>query len=188
MGALAVHVTASGALASEDATSPFAGTLVNSVVTLLIFIGALVVLRKFAWGPILKMLQDRETFIHDSLADAKKEREAAEAKHKEYSDALNHAREEATEIVNEGRRDAEVVKQRVQAEARSEAEAMVTRAKREIELARDGAIKDLYERTAELATVVAGRALRKQLTPEEHDRILSASLEELKTLDRNGTA
>ena len=191
IGVLSVGAT-SAAMGAEgghdEAPSLFDGTIVNSIVTLVIFITALGVLGKFAWGPILGALQKREDFIRDSLAQAKKDRAEAEASLKAYTDKLDKARGEATAIVEEGRRDAEVVRQRVQSEARSEAETMITRAKREIDLARDEAIKDLYNRTAEMATVVAARAIRKELTPEEHDRLLSQSLEEIKTLGPNGTS
>ncbi len=170
-----------------EPSSPFAGTFINALVTLVIFLLVLIVLGKWAWGPILSALQRREDFIRDSLADAKKDREAAEVRLQEYTEQLNRARAEATAIVEEGRRDAEVVRQRIQSEARADAEAMTERAKREIGLARDGAIKELYERTAEMATVVAGRVLRRQLTSEEHDRMLSESLDELNRLGPNGT-
>ena len=172
----------------DDPATPFAGTIINAIVTLVIFLTVLWVLRKFAWGPILAALQKREDFIRDSLTQAKKDRAEAEATLKAYTDQLDTARGEATAIVEEGRRDAEVVRQRVQSEARTEADNIIARAKREIDLARDEAIKDLYDRTAEMATVVAARAIRKELTPEEHDRLLSQSLEEIKTLGPNGTS
>lgn len=191
IGVLSISAT-SAALGAEggheEATSPFAGTIINSIVTLVIFLTAVGVLGKFAWGPILGALQKREDFIRDSLTQAKKDRAEAEATLKAYTDQLDKARGEATAIVEEGRRDAEVVRQRVQSEARTEADNMIARAKREIDLARDEAIKDLYNRTAEMATAVAARAIRKELTPEEHDRLLSQSLEEIKTLGPNGTS
>jgi F-type H+-transporting ATPase subunit b len=172
----------------EEPTSPFGGNFVNSVVTLIVFITVLVVLRKFAWGPILSGLQKREAFIRDSLAEAKKDRADAEKRLAEYTEQLNRAREEATAIVDEGRRDAEVVRQRIQSEARTEADAMIERAKREIGLARDAALKDLYDQTAEMATTVAGKVIRKQLSTEEHDRLLADSLDELGRLGPNGSA
>lgn len=191
IGAVSISAT-SAALGAEggheEATSPFAGTIINSIVTLVIFITVLGVLGKFAWGPILGALQKREDFIRDSLTQAKKDRAEAEATLKAYTDQLDKARGEATAIVEEGRRDAEVVRQRVHSEARTEADNMIARAKREIDLARDEAIKDLYNRTAEMATAVAARVIRKELTPEEHDRLLSQSLEEIKTLGPNGTS
>ncbi len=72
----------------------------------------LFVLGKFAWGPILSGLQARENFIRESLETAKRDRDEAEARLREYEERLATARAEATAIVDEGRRDAEVVKRR----------------------------------------------------------------------------
>ena len=53
------------------ALSPFAGNVGNAIWTLVIFVIVVVVLGKFAWGPVLALLQQREEFIHKSLSDAK---------------------------------------------------------------------------------------------------------------------
>ena len=74
------------------------------------------VLGKFAWGPVLALLQEREEFIHKSLADAKHDREEAEARLKEYAAKLQSARGEAAAIVDEARRDAERLREDLRAE------------------------------------------------------------------------
>ena len=100
--------------AHSDGPSIFAGDLGNILWSLVTFLLVLVVLGKFAWKPILSGLQGREEFIRDSLAQAKKDREEAEARLKEYGQKLETARAEATELVEEGRRDAEAVKQTIE--------------------------------------------------------------------------
>src|SRR4030095_1653418 len=65
--------------------SPFAGNVGNAIWTLVIFLLVLIILGKFAWGPVLSMLQEREKFIHTSLAEAKRDREEAEARLREYA-------------------------------------------------------------------------------------------------------
>src|SRR5436305_443733 len=115
-GVAAMTMMAVPALAAEEggeAPSLFAGDLGNSVWTLLIFVIVLIVLGKFAWGPILNTLQTRESFIREALEKAKHDRESAEARLKEYEQKLAAARAGATAIVEEGRRDADVVKRRV---------------------------------------------------------------------------
>jgi len=168
------------------AVSPFAGDVGNALWTLIIFVLVLVVLGKFAWGPILGALQKREDFIRDSLEQAKKDREEAEARLKEYSDKLHAAREEATSIVDEGRRDADAVKRRIEETARKEADAMVERARREIGIATDTAVKELYTLSAKLATDVASRIIRKELSPNDHERLIAESIEELGRSAGNG--
>ena len=174
--------SAGSALAAEgggDSPSLFTGDLGNVLWSLLTFVAVLVVLGKFAWKPILGALQKREDFIRESLHKAKHDRDEAEARLKEYMVKIEAARAEASAIVQEGRRDGEVLKQRIEEKAREEADAMIQRAKREIGIATDTAVKDLYSLTASLATDVASRIIRKELNAADHQRLVAEALDEL---------
>lgn len=164
----------------------FTGDLGNIFWTLLTFGLVLFVLGKWAWGPVLTALQKREDFIRDSLASAKADRESAETRLREYEQRMQASREEATAIVDEGRRDAEVVKAKIEQNARAEGDAMIERAKREIEIARDTAVKEIYNLTADLATEVAGRIIGKELDPSEHDRLVTEAIDSLSQLEPSG--
>lgn len=169
-------------MASEEGSggpSLFTGDLGNIFWSLLTFIAVLVVLGKFAWGPILGALQKREDFIRDSLKQAKADREQAEARLKQYGEKLETARAEATAVVDEGRRDGEVLKRKIEEQAKAEAAALVERAKREIRVATDTAVKELYSMTARLSTDIASRIIRKELSPADHERLVAESIEEL---------
>ncbi len=163
----------------------FAGDLGNAIWTLVIFILVIVVLGKFAWGPLLSALQQREQFIRSSLQEAKDDREAAEARLQEYEARLQKATAEATQIVEQGRQDADKAKGRIEETARTEADKMLDRAKREIDLARQSAIKDLYATSAELATDIAGKVLKREMSPKDHERLIQESIEELNRQDGN---
>ncbi len=175
----ALLAMAAPALAAEAEESPnlFAGDLGNVFWTALIFILVLVVLGKYAWGPILSTLQTRESFIHEALAKAKADRDAAEARLKEYEERLAGARAEATGIVDEGRRDAEAVKRKIEADAKAEADKMVERARHEIQLATDTATKSLYELSARLATEMAARVIGRELSPQDHERLIAEAID-----------
>ena len=163
----------------------FAGDLGNAIWTLVIFILVIVVLGKFAWGPLLNALQQREQFIRTSLQEAKADREAAEARLQEYEERLHQATTEATQIVEQGRQDADKAKARIEETARTEADKMLNRAKREIDLAKQSAIKDLYATSAELATDIAEKVLKRELSSQDHERLIEESIEELNRQDRN---
>ncbi|HYX23687.1 MAG TPA: F0F1 ATP synthase subunit B [Thermoanaerobaculia bacterium] len=187
-GVAAMTMMAVPALAAEEggeAPSLFAGDLGNSVWTLLIFVVVLVVLGKFAWGPILNTLQTRESFIREALEKAKHDREAAEARLKEYEQKLAAARGEASAIVDEGRRDADVVKRRIEAAAKEEADKMIERARREIQIATDTAIKELYTLSAKLATQLAAQVIGRELTPQDHQRLISEAISGIEGAGRN---
>ena len=157
----------------------FAGDIGNVVWTLLIFGLLLLVLYRFAWGPLLDTLQQREGFIRESLESAKADRDAAEERLKEYEARLTKARAEATEIVEEGRRDAEVLRHRIEKEARAETEKMIDRAHREIGIARETAVKELYEVSGRLATEIAGKIVGRELDRSQHEGLIRDSIAEM---------
>lgn len=170
---------AEGGHGGEEEVSLFAGDLGNAIFTLLIFLLVLVVLAKFAWRPLLSALQNREKYIRDSLEAARRDRQDYEQRLRDLEARMNQAREQASALVEEGRRDAEQVKRRIEEEARKNADTLIERAKRDIGIARDSALKDLYEQSAKLATTMAGSVLRRQLTPEDEQRLISDALAEL---------
>lgn len=182
LAALAVPaMTAIPALAAEGAgeaqPSLLAGDIGNVFWTILIFVLVLVVLGKYAWGPILNTLQTRESFIHEALAKAKRDRDEAEARLKEYEERLAASRAEATAIVEEGRRDAEVVKRRIEAEAKREADKMVERARHEIQIATATATRNLYDLAAKLATDMAARVIGRELSAKDHERLIAEAID-----------
>ncbi len=163
----------------EGGNNIFVGDLGNVFWTLLVFALVLLVLGKYAWGPILENLQSREEFISGSLEQAKRDRDEASAQLAEYKEQLTSARAEATAIVEEGRRDAEVVRRRIEEETRLEADKMVARAKREIDIARGSAVKQLYEVSGQLATDIAGRIVGRELQAADHERLIRDAIGEL---------
>ena len=157
----------------------FGGDLGNVLWTLLTFCLVIFVLGKYAWGPLQDVVAKREEFIRDSLEQAKSDREAAEKRLAEYEERLAEARAEATALVEEGRRDAEATRVRLEQEAREEADKMVERAKREISIARETAVAELYEAAGHAATEIAGRIVGRELQAADHEKLISQAIEEL---------
>ena len=178
-------VPIAAATAAEGEVNLFAGDVGNAVWTLIIFLAVIFVLGKFAWGPLLNGLQQRERFIRNSLNSAKRDREEAERRLLEIEDRLAAARSEATKFIDKGRRDGEALRDRIESDARAEAEKTVERALREIELAKQGAIRDLYATSASLATDIAAKIVGRELEAKDHERLIQESIDELSELDRN---
>ncbi len=176
---------ASPEAAGTEQSSPFAGDFGTALWTLVIFGAVLWVLSKYAWGPILDALQGREQFIRDSLEQAKRQRDEAEQRLKEYEEKLADARTETAAILDEARRDAEALKAREGDRTKAEADKLLDRAKREIEIAKDTAIKDLYSRAAALATTAAGRILEREISPSDHERLIADSIAAIERMKSN---
>lgn len=138
-----------------------------AIYTAIVFGVLLAVLWKFAWGPLMEALDYREQTVADHLA-------AAEAKHEEakgllaaHEARLATAKDEVREMLEEARRDAESTKAQILSEADSQAQARHDRAIRDIELARDSAVRTLAETSANLAVDLASKVVVQNLTSEQ---------------------
>ena len=148
----------------------------NIFFTLLIFLSVVFILGRFAWKPLLAALQKREDLIRSSIEDAKHERQEADKLLAKYREQIDCAREEATAIVEEGKRDATVVKDGIVADAKRESEAMTARAKAEIERAKDVAVEDIHKRAVELSYSITEKLIAKSLGPEEHKELVEGTI------------
>lgn len=144
--------------------------------TAVVFLVLLLVLGKFAWGPIARGLDRREQMIAENIANAERQNEEARRLLAQYEQRLAAAAGEVREILDEARRDAEHTQQQILAKARAEAEAEKRRALQEIERAADQALKELAERSANLAVDLAGRIVHQQLRAADHAALIQEAI------------
>ncbi|MFQ5636625.1 MAG: F0F1 ATP synthase subunit B [bacterium] len=147
--------------------------------TTLTFILLLFILKKTAWGPILQVLEERETKIKESLdkADvAQKETEAAMAKNQEM---LESAKKEAQELLAMSRMTAETTKEEILQKARSEAAHLLEKAKREINSEREKAIEEIRNETADLSVAIASKLIGRVLSKDDHRDLIEDSLQKM---------
>lgn len=185
--ALLVALPAVASEVESEGGSPnlFSGDIGNAFWTLVVFLVVLWVLGKYAWGPILQGLQGREEYIKDSLEQARLQREQAELRLKEYELRLAKARIETEEMLDEARRDADVLRQREEERTKAEAEKMLERARREIEIAKETAVKDLYTRAGALSTGVASRILDREIQAKDHERLIADAIAGIERMHQN---
>lgn len=144
------------------------------------FITTFLVLRMFAWGPILKALDERTEKIQGDIDGAEKSRTEADALKADLEQQLSGAREQVVAIVEEGKRDANVAKDEILGEARDEAKAIKDRATRETELAAKGALENVWDTAADLSTDLAGRIIGKSLDSKDHQELILSVIGEYK--------
>ena len=177
-----VLLATSPAFAAEaGGLSPFAGNVGNAIWTLLIFTLVVVVLGKYAWGPVLGLLKEREEFIHTSLADAKRDREAAEARLNEYEVKLQAAHGEAAALVDTARRDAERLREDLRTKARAEADTIVKNAERQIQLETDRALQQIRNEAVDLSVLIASKIVGRNLSKEDNQRLIDETLRQVQT-------
>src|SRR5438128_9136765 len=147
--------------------------------SIVVFVILLVVLKKYAWGPILEGLQKREQTIESAVRDAQKARDEAQRLRDQLQREVDKAHEKVRDILDEGRRHAQQVTEEMIAKARAEIQAERERLRREIEMARDQALQELWKQAADLATMISAKAIRRQLSAEDHRRLVDEALTEL---------
>ena len=139
---------------ADPATDPLSVDPDLAVWSFVVFAVLLMVLWKFAWGPIVAGLEKREESIAHNIDDAKRQNEEARQLLVDYEARLTGATDEVRAILEAARRDAEQAKQTIIAQAKSAAEQERLRGLREIETATDAALQSLAERSA----AIGGRA------------------------------
>jgi F-type H+-transporting ATPase subunit b len=169
----------------EVSLSPFAGNVGNAVWTLVIFLIVVILLGKFAWGPVLSLLQQREEFIHKSLSDAKQDRDAAEARLKEYAAKLQSAQREAIGIVEEARRDAERLREELRERAKAEADTLIKNAERQVQLETSRAIQQIRKEAVDLSVTIASKLLQRNISKEDNDRLIADALKQIESSARS---
>jgi F-type H+-transporting ATPase subunit b len=131
--------------------------------TAITFLLLLVVLSRFAWGPIVKMLAERESTIRDAIESAKKERAEAERLLGEQKASLVTAQRQAAELARRNQQEVEALRQELTTRARKEADELVTTARQQIADEISKARAELKAQVADLAIDAAGRLVKANL-------------------------
>ncbi len=144
--------------------------------TLLTFILLLVILGKFAWGPILQGLKNREDGIRQDLEQAASDRQAAEDARKGYEANLNEARAESQKMLAESRERAKRFEADQMEAAKAEAQAEKEKARRELELERQKVLQNAQDELVDLSLSAAETLLQKSLDRAAHEDLIRSSL------------
>ncbi len=163
--------------AAEEAHGADGGSLFSinaglSVWTVVIFTALLLVLWRFAWGPILAAVRAREEGIQNALEEARRRQAEAAELLEEHKKQLADARRQAQEILAEGRDAADRVRKELEAKAREESEAILTRARAEIGRERDAALDALRRESVDLALAAASKLLHQKLDSEQDRKLV----------------
>lgn len=173
---MASIVTMSPVLAAGALTDINPGLTLWTAITFLVLV---VVLSKFAWGPIVKMLAEREKTIREALEQAKKERLEAEKLLTEQKAAFAQAQREAADLAKRNQQEVEALRQDLTAKAKKEADDLVTSARRQIVEEKTKAIAELRSQVADLAIEAAGRLVKASLDEKGQRQLVQEYIEQL---------
>ncbi len=147
-----------------------------SIYTFFVFCILLLILGKFAWAPIVAGLEKREKGVANNIAAAQRASDEAKTLLAQYDRRLAGAADEVRVMLDDARKAAEQTKADIVAEAKEAAKLEADRGKREISMAKDQAIKELSERTADLAVNLASKIVRGQLNQQDHARLAQEAM------------
>jgi F-type H+-transporting ATPase subunit b len=143
------------------------------------FLVLLFVLGRFAWGPIVKMLNDREGTIRDAIEAAKRERAEAERMLAEQKDSLLKAQREAAEIARRNQQEVEALRQELTARARQEADELIASARQQVAEEVSKARAELKAQVADLAIEAAGRLVKANLDDKAQRQLVEEYIAQL---------
>jgi len=134
------------------------------------------VLGKFAWGPLLKVIESREESVRSQVDGAEKAQTEARALLHQRQEQLIAAAREREELIARAQKEAEAIRADLVGKARSDAEAVLERAKQQIQQEKAQAIQELRTQVADLAMEAAGRIVQSSLTPEAQRKLVDDTI------------
>lgn len=144
--------------------------------TLVIFIVLMLLLKKFAWGPLMGIMQQREDLIASEIESAENSRQESQKMLEEQRSLLKDARTQAVEIVENAKKQGEVSRQEIVMTARSEAGRMKDAAVQEIANEKDKAIAAVREEVVALSMLAASKVLDKELSEEDNRQLINETI------------
>jgi F-type H+-transporting ATPase subunit b len=147
--------------------------------TLLSFLVAFLVLRKYAWPAITAALDKRQQAIEESIDTAERTRVEADKLLAEYRERLHEARGQADDIVARARKTAENNEAESIAEAKRKREEMMAATRRDIQQETRRAIQEIRNEVADLTVLATEKVTRKSLTDADQKRLVEEALSEL---------
>jgi F-type H+-transporting ATPase subunit b len=151
------------------------GTLIAQLVIFLVMLG---ILYRVAWGPLLRILNERRTRIAQGVEATQRALQELEAAEKERQAKLEEARREAQAMLDRITKQAEDLRKELEAKAREQAEALIAKARAEIQQERQKAVQDLRSQVADLAVMAAGRIIGESLDAKKHRELIERAIEE----------
>ncbi len=135
--------------------------------TLIAFLIVFMILKKFAWKPILTSLNEREKGIADSIAAADRVKKEMATMQSENEKLMQQAREERTAMLKEAKDMADTVVNKAKNDTKAIADKMIADAQQQINQQKMAAVTEVKNQIGAMAVEVAEKILRKQLNTAE---------------------
>ena len=156
--------------------------LVAFLINFLILFGLLTAV---LYKPVLKILDERQARIKESLEQAEKIKEQTTRSEEQVKAAIETARKEGQSIIAQASQIAEKLKEEAKDGARKEAETIISKAKDDIKLERDKSIAELRNEFANLTVLAAEKVIKESLDTQKHKKLINEVLEQSNSFKQN---
>jgi len=147
--------------------------------TLVAFAITFFVLRKYAFGPIQKAIDDRREKIRMSIQEADRARDEARRLLEEHRALIGQAKSQAEEILAEARRNSDAQRERVKEETEADRQRRLEETKRQIEAETQRALTMIRAEVASLTLIATTKVTGKVLDRDDHKRLIEDAIGEL---------
>jgi len=147
--------------------------------TLVAFVITLFVLKRYAFGPIQKLIDERRDRIRQSIEEADNAREEARKLLEEHRALIGQARTDAEAILTEARHVADSQRERVREETEADRQRRLEETRRQVEAETRRALEEIRAEVADLTLIAATKITGKTLTDADHKRLIADAISEL---------
>lgn len=151
----------------------------NILISLCNLVLLYVVLKKFLYKPVKKMMAQRQTELDEKYSRAQEAESAAESKKEEWDKKMQTSREEADEIIQKAVANANKSGERIVADAKDKADGIIRQAQTEAELERKKANDEMKREIVDISTMLTKKMLDREINEEDHRKLIDTFVENL---------
>lgn len=153
-------------------------TLFDPLFAIVTFTILLILLRKFAWGPMMNMMKEREEKVANDIDAAENNRLESEKYLEQQKLEIDRAREEAQSIIESAKKTGEQQGRDIVEQSRRESEQVKENALAQIQSEKEQAVAELREQVATLSVMIATKIIEKELDEAEQEKLIEEYLQE----------
>ena len=161
----------------ENLLKPDVGLMFWTVVTFLIMV---LILKRLAWGPILKVLDEREGKIKNDLEATRRAKDDMERLKVEYEQKLLQIEARARDLLAQAEQKGIVARENIIKEAEAEAVKLAEKTRQQLELEKERLIRELRKDVGELSIAAAEKLLHQSVDKKVQDQFIQDLMNNLK--------
>lgn len=146
---------------------------------LFFFLLLLFLVKKFAWGPVINMMQKREEYVADEIEAAEKSRADAEKASQEAAERLKQTKQEAQQIIEDAKEAGQKQEQLIIKTAREEAARLKESAQTDIQNEKEKALQALQDKVASLSVLIATKVIEKEIDEKDQEKLINEYIKEV---------